>query len=134
MLLLGVGLFMFVMAVRMVKSALEENADYRRVRRDGVQLQAEIVDYDRRPGQNAGDVYLRPIVRYHLNDRRYECTVGNVGGSATPPMGTFITVVVSPKTPYDAYDPYVGTARVVWFALGSLLVSCGFVAWGVARF
>lgn len=121
------------MTMRMVKYALDVNADYRRVRSEGVRLQAEVVDYDKRPGDRADEFYLRPIVRYHLDDRTYQATVSNASGSNPLPLGSFTTIVVSPKTPYDPYDPYLGTSGYVWFALVALAAATGLLSWALAR-
>ncbi|MEU8513455.1 DUF3592 domain-containing protein [Kitasatospora sp. NPDC048722] len=133
MLFLGVALFVLVMTVRMVKYVLDLNADFRRVRREGVRLQAEVVDYDKRTGDRADEFHLRPIVRYHLGDRAYQGTVSNASGSNPPPLGSFTTVVVSPKTPYVPYDPYLGIGGAVVFAFAALAAAVGMLSWAVAR-
>lgn len=131
--LLGIALFIFVCAVRSMKSARDTDADYRRVRREGVRMQAEVVDYDKIPARGANEFYLHPIVRYHLNDRWYQSTLQNAQGTGAPPLGSYRTVLVSPTTPYDAYDPDGGTESFVWFALALLLASSGFLLWAILR-
>ncbi|MFF3071244.1 hypothetical protein ACFVSN_01340 [Kitasatospora sp. NPDC057904] len=133
MLFLGVALFVLVMTVRMVKYVLDLNADFRRVRGEGVRLQAEVVDYDKRVGDRADEFYLRPIVRYYLNDRTYQATVGNASGSNPLPLGSFTTVVVSPKTPYAPYDPYQGIGGAVVFAFVALAAAVGMLYWAIVR-
>lgn len=66
-------------AVGTARAAVRE-AGFLRARRSGVHVQAEVVDNDTAPTMNAGQYYVTPVVRYHIDGRRYEAALVNASG------------------------------------------------------
>ena len=113
-------------AIGTVKAASRE-AGFLRARRTGVQLQAEIVDNDTQPTLNAGQYYVTPVVRYHLDGRSYEAAVVNASGTPGT-RGSAMTLVVDPARPYEPYDRYqgMGAASRGWvlaFLMGAVMLA-----------
>jgi hypothetical protein len=133
MIFLGVELLFLVTTIRLVKYALDVNADFRRVRREGVELQAEVVDYEKRSGSRSGEFYLKPVVKYYLNDRTYQATLTNPPVGNPLDLGSFTTVVVSPKTPYEPYNPYASPTSTILFALGSAVAALAMLWLAITR-
>jgi hypothetical protein len=107
--------------VAAVKAAMDEAA-FIRVRRRGVQLQADVVDNDASSANNQNSYYLTPVVRYRLNGRAYQAALCNANGGAGR-VGGGMTVLVDPVHPYAPYDRYggIGTRSrnlLLLFALG----------------
>lgn len=117
-------------AVGTARAAVRE-AGFLRARRTGVQLQAEVVDNDTRPTVNAGQYYVTPVVRYHLEGRSYQAALVNASGLPGA-RGTAMTVVVDPARPYEPYDRYqgMGAASRGW-VLGFLMGTASLV-WALA--
>lgn len=122
--MIGLVIFMVISAVLLICSlagvfqAGRREAAYWCARRTGVELQAEVVDNRASPSNRSkGTYYLTPVIRYHLAERSYEAAVVNAS-SIPRDRGDFMTVVVSPDSPYEPYDRYQGMGAA---ARGSLL-------------
>ncbi|WP_433894367.1 hypothetical protein [Streptomyces sp. CA-111067] len=118
--LVGACLALVVGTVGAVRSAARELA-FRRARRQGVELQADVVDNEPTSSGNRGSYNLAPVVRYHLDGRRYTSTVVNASG-APGGVGGSMTIVVHPDHPYAPYDRYAGMGAMArgWLALFAL--------------
>ena len=115
--LIFAAVILVVGTVGAVRAVLQE-LRFRRARRGGVELQAEVLDNDATPSANRGAYFLTPVVRYHLEGRSYTAAVANASGSAGT-RGSGMTIVVSPDHPYEPYDRYGGMGAM---ARGSLLL------------
>ena len=83
--------------------AFTGEAAFIRVRRHGVELQADVVDNESSPGGNQNAYHLTPVVRYHVNGRAYKAALRNASGGRGF-VGSSMTIVVHPDHPYAPYD------------------------------
>jgi hypothetical protein len=124
--LVSACVLLLIGAVGAAKSGARELA-FRRARRQGVELQADIVDREPTSSGRHGSSILAPVVRYRLEGHRHTATVVNASGAPVG-LGGSMTIVVHPDHPYAPYDRYAGmgmTARVwlAYFALSVVVVA-----------
>jgi hypothetical protein len=98
---------------------------YRRARRTGVELQAEVVDNVANPRVGFDRGYaLSPVVCYYLDGRSYEAVIVNASGFRTE-LGSFMTIVVNPDSPDKPYDRYQGMGDRESASVAALILIVG---------
>lgn len=107
---------------------------YWRARRTGVEMQAEVVDNLWNPpvGWQKSADGLAQVVRYHLNERSYDAVIVNASGIRKD-LGSFMTIVVSPNSPYEPYDRYQRVGAREQGNLLGLVVIVGLLVLALAR-
>ncbi|WP_328473308.1 DUF3592 domain-containing protein [Streptomyces sp. NBC_00448] len=96
-----------VVGIGAAVKAVKDEAAFLRVRRRGIEVQADVVDNDASPVGNRNTYFLTPVVRYRLNGRSYTAALCNPNG-APGGVGGGMTVLVHPDHPYAPYDRYGG--------------------------
>ena len=106
---------------------------FQRAKRQGVELQAEVMDNAPSPSGNKGAYYLTPVVRYRLEGHTYTAELANA--SATPGIarGSGVTIVVHPDHPYEPFDRFGGMGAMARGSLLFLPLSLVLVAMAAAR-
>ncbi|MEW1862035.1 hypothetical protein OG896_01065 [Streptomyces sp. NBC_00669] len=96
-----------VVGIGAAVKAVKDEAAFLRVRRRGVEIQADVVDNDASPVGNRNTYFLTPVVRYRLNGRSYTAALCNPNGTPGG-VGAGMTILVHPDHPYAPYDRYGG--------------------------
>ncbi|MFE7859205.1 DUF3592 domain-containing protein [Streptomyces sp. NPDC057403] len=111
---------------------LRDHVTLRRIRPTARELQAEIVDHRATRSGRPGAYFLTPVVRYVLDGRRYEAGIANASFGRPAEVGSAMTVLVSPDSPYSPMDPYGGLGATLRGALVTAVLSAALLVWGIA--
>lgn len=120
-----------VSLVTMVRE-LREGVTLRQIRPTALELQAEIVDNRATGSGKPGAYFLTPVVRYHIDGKRYEAGIANASFGRPAEIGSSMTVLVSPDNPYSPLDPYGGLGATLRGAVVTAVLCTLLLAWQLA--
>ncbi|WP_316741466.1 hypothetical protein [Streptomyces sp. MK7] len=111
---------------------MRRNVTLRQIRPTALEVSAEVVgDRATRSGK-PGAYFLTPVVRYHIDGKRYEAEIANATYRRPADVGSFTTVLVSPDFPYSPMDPYGGLGATLRGALVTAVLSTLLLIWQIA--
>jgi hypothetical protein len=87
---------------------LRRNVTLRQIRPTALELSAEVIDNSATSSGKPGAYFLTPVVRYYIDGKRYESEIVNATYGRPADVGSSMTVLVSPDSPYSPMDPYGG--------------------------
>ncbi|MCD9878404.1 DUF3592 domain-containing protein [Streptomyces guryensis] len=117
--------------VTMVRE-LRQGMTLRQIRPTALELSAEIVDNRATGSGKPGAYFLTPVVRYYIDGRRYEAGIANASFGRPAEIGSSMTVLVSPDSPYSPMDPYGGLGATLRGAIVTAVLCTLLLAWQLA--
>ncbi|RPF31817.1 DUF3592 domain-containing protein [Streptomyces sp. TLI_185] len=117
--------------VTMVRE-LRQGLTLRQIRPAALEMQAEVVDNRATRSGRPGAYFLTPVVRYYIHGKRYEAGIANASFGRPVEIGSSMTVLVSPESPYSPMDPYGGPGATLGGAIVTAVLSTLLLVWQLA--
>lgn len=111
---------------------LRQNVMLRQVRPTALELSAEVIGNRATRSGKPGAYFLTPVVRYHIDGKRYEAEIANASFGRPAETGSSMTVLVSPGHPYSPMDPYGGLGATLRGAIVTAVLSALLLGWQIA--
>ncbi|WP_225835058.1 hypothetical protein [Streptomyces sp. NK08204] len=111
---------------------LRNNVTLRQIRPTALELSAEVIDNRATESGKPGAYLLTPVVRYHIDGKRYEAEIANASFGRPADLGSSMTVLVSLDSPYSPMDPYGGLGATLRGAIFTAVLSTLLLVWQIA--
>lgn len=121
-----------VMSLVTIVRERTRNVTLRQIRPTALELSAEVIGSSASDSGKPGAYLLTPVVRYFLDGRRYEAELANSDFGRPVEVGSSMTVLVSPHSPYTPLDPYGGLGARLRGALATAVLSTLLLVWQAA--
>ena len=114
--------------VTMVRE-LRQGVTLRQIRPTALEMQAEVVDNRAARSGRPGAYFLTPVVRYSIDGKFYEAGIANASFGRPVEIGSSMTVLVSPESPYGPIDPYGGLGATLGGAIVTAVLCTLLLVW-----
>ncbi|UXY28158.1 DUF3592 domain-containing protein [Streptomyces sp. HUAS TT20] len=108
---------------------LRQNVTLRQIRPTALELSGEVIDNSATSSGKPGAYFLTPVVRYYIDGKRYEAEIVNATFGRPADVGSSMTVLVSPESPYSPMDPYGGLGATLRGAISTGVLSTLLLVW-----
>ena len=99
------------------------NVTLPQIRSAALELSAEVIGNSAARSGKPGAYFLTPVVRYYIDGKRYEAEIANATFGRPTDVGSSMTILVSPDSPYSPMDPYGGLGATLRGAIITAVLS-----------